>query len=92
LIHVRTSIVFEREIKKFHPNEVALVQDAIRKISADPDIARLKSYDLSDVFVHKFRGVGRQLLIAFSFTANHEIELLKIATHENFYRDLKREN
>lgn len=92
MIHAHPSLVFQKQLKKFHPNEVALVQDAISKISEDPEIARIKSYDLSDVFVYKFRGIGRQLLIAFSFTASHEIELLKVATHENFYRDLKREN
>lgn len=68
------------------------MQAAIDRISKDPDIAKIKSYDLSDVFVYKFRGIGRQLLMAFSFTATREIELLKVASHENFYRDLKREN
>lgn len=66
--------------------------EAINVISDDPEIAAIKSFDLSDVYIYKFRGIGRQLLIAFAFTANHEIELLKVASHENFYRDLKREN
>jgi hypothetical protein len=34
--------------------------------------------------------VGRTLLIAYAFLSEEWIQLIKVGSHENFYRDLKR--
>ena len=92
LIRVTPSSNFTRQFKKLHSNEQLLVDQAIDVISDSPSIGRAKNDDLTAIYVYKFRGIGRILLIGYVLLAEDWIQVIKVGPHENFYRDLKREN
>jgi mRNA-degrading endonuclease YafQ of YafQ-DinJ toxin-antitoxin module len=90
LIRITSSTSFIKEVKKFHINEQQLVEQAIIAIATSPSAGRAKIDDLTGIYVYKFRAVGRTLLTAYAFLSEEWIQLLKVGSHENFYRDLKR--
>jgi hypothetical protein len=92
LIFITSSSNFTKQFKKLHQNEQFLVDQAIGVISNSPAIGRLKTNDLTAIHVYKFRAIGRILLIGYVFLAEDWIQVIKVGPHENFYRDLKREN
>ena len=50
----------------------------------------IKKGDLAGVFVYKFKCIGQLTLLAYEYdTATRK--LLLLGSHENFYRNLKRE-
>ena len=61
-----------------------------------PNLGEQKLGDLKDIFVYKFRFNKQEYLIAYRFDRHdREIELIwinfyQIASHENFYTELKR--
>jgi len=79
---------FERKVKKFTKREKKKLDDEIRKIMDNPSIGSEKKGDLRGVFVHKFKILTNQYLLAFRFFEMN-LELIMIGPHENYYRDLK---
>ena len=57
-------------------------------ISDTPSLGEAKVGDLSGVYFYKFKLNQQLTLLAYHFD-DHEICLLNIGGHENFYRDLK---
>jgi mRNA-degrading endonuclease YafQ of YafQ-DinJ toxin-antitoxin module len=92
LIRITSSTSFNREVKKLHINEQLLVEQAVNEIATSPSVGKAKIEDLTGIYVYKFRAVGRTLLIAYAFLSEDWIQLIKVGSHENFYRDLKRGN
>ena len=83
---------FTRALKKLHPQEKRILDEAVRAITVDPQIGEMKKADLAGVRVYKYRGQTGLLLIAYRVVQDEEmIKLLAGGSHENFYRDLKRE-
>ena len=82
------SRLFERKVKKFSPELKQQLDDQVRKIIADPTIGTEKKGDLRGVFVHKFKIKTLQYLLAYRFDENI-LQLIMIAPHQNYYRDLK---
>jgi hypothetical protein len=92
---------FKKVYKKLHQNQLAEVNAALQAIIDDPEIGEQKKGDLSWLRVHKFQMVKQLTLIGycvepeFSVTLPIEIErrltFVDIGSHENFYRDIKRE-
>ena len=83
---------FARALKKLHPEEKRILDEAVRAITVDPQIGEVKKGDLAGVRVYKYRSQTRLVLVA--YRAEQEegiIKLLAVGSHENFYRDLKRE-
>jgi len=75
-----------------HPDEKRPLDDAIRLIVADPKIGELKKGDLAGVRVYKYRYHAQLLPIAYRLVDEEGvIKLLALGSHENFYRDLKRD-
>ena len=81
---------FKRAYKKLVPTHQAVVDDAVRQIIADPDIGEAKKGDLAGVHVHKFALNRQQMLLAYEWDPGRRV-LLLLGSHENFYRDLKRD-
>ncbi len=83
---------FERATKKLHPDEKQALDNAVRTIAAQPDAGEMKRGDLAGVRVFKYRHNTQLLLLAYRVAEDQDaIKLLSFGSHENFYRNLKRE-
>jgi len=79
---------FESKVKKFTEREKKKLDEEIRKILDNPSIGAEKKGDLRGVFVHKFKILTNQYLLAYRLFEEN-LELIMIGPHENYYRDLK---
>lgn len=89
-MNVNENKTFTEVVKKLHPNQKKDLDKAVKIIISDPGIGDAKVGDLSGIFVYKFKMVKQITLIAYTY--NDQIitlTLLKLGSHENFYRDLK---
>ena len=83
---------FRRKAKKLHAGEKAALDKAVKKIVSSPESGTSKKGDLAGVRVLKFKVKAQQYLLAYSYDGELELlTLLAIGTHENFYRDIKKE-
>lgn len=81
---------FMRNYKKLHTKQRSVVDDAIRKMIADPLVGEAKLGDLTGIRVYKFHMVRQQILLAYIYEDKaNTLTLLAMGPHENFYRDLK---
>ena len=84
--------IFSRRIKKLHPLEKDALDEAVRAIMDNPALGQMKKGDLAGVQVTKYKHQMEQILLAYRFSnADDPLMLLALGTHENFYRDLKRQ-
>jgi mRNA interferase RelE/StbE len=89
---VKQSGVFSRRVKKLHLAEKQALDDAVKDIIEDPAIGKLKVGDLAGVQVYKYKFKNQQNLLAYRFIEEgHVLTLLALGSHENFYRDLKKQ-
>ncbi len=86
---VRQMPAFKRVYKKLATSDQTVMDEAVRRIVANPEIGEAKKGDLAGVFVHKFPLIRRQMLLAFEWDPKTRV-LLLLGSHENFFRDLKR--
>ena len=81
---------FVKATKKLHQPQKAELDDAVRAVSAAPEIGEAKVGDLAGVRVYKFRISNQLCLLAYRILDEGSLKLLTFGPHENFYRDLKR--
>lgn len=82
---------FGRQYKKLHDNIVADVDAAVLVIANQPTIGERKKGNLADLLVFKFHSQGQLYLLG--YTLNDAVSLIyleAVASHENFYRNIKR--
>ncbi|WP_411725623.1 type II toxin-antitoxin system RelE/ParE family toxin [Methyloglobulus sp.] len=82
---------FTRAIKRLHPQEKVVLDNAVKALIENPEAGVLKIGDLSGVRVYKFKVNLNRMLLAYLY--NKDIDtptLLAYGSHENFYRDLKK--
>ena len=90
-INVVQTLTFQRQIKKLHKNQKQDLDKAICEILENPNLGEMKKGDLNGVQVYKFSMVNQLTLLAYEFFEEQlQLQLLMLASHENFYRDLKR--
>ena len=77
--------------KKLHASQKVELDAALKLISKDPFMGEAKVGDLVGVYVYKFRLSEQQVLLAYRIVDQESIKLLTFGSHENFYRDLKRQ-
>ena len=83
---------FERAVKKLKKNQKADLDEAIKAIANNPEIGDRKSGSLSHLQVYKFKMVKQLTLLAYYFDEGELIlELVSLGSHENFYRNLERQ-
>lgn len=83
---------FVRETKKLHAAEKAVLDAAVRSIAGNPEIGEMKKGDLAGVRVLKYRISTSQILLAYRVAPEEDaFKLLSFGSHENFFRDLKRD-
>ncbi|NLA90283.1 MAG: type II toxin-antitoxin system RelE/ParE family toxin [Synergistaceae bacterium] len=77
---------FKVAYKRLYPDQKAAVNEAVREIVDNPVIGEEKKGDLKGVFVHKFKCLDRQFLLAYTWDPATRT-LIALGVHENFYRD-----
>jgi len=82
---------FKKSVKKFSSKQKIGIDKAVKIIANNPDIGDRKKGDLSFLQVYKFK-INKQLfLLGYTFEEEQLVlTLLKLDSHQNFYRDLKR--
>jgi mRNA-degrading endonuclease RelE of RelBE toxin-antitoxin system len=83
---------FAKATKKLHTPQKLELDAALKLICKDPEIGEAKVGDLLGVYVYKFRLSQEQCLLAYRILDAESIKLLTFGPHENFYRDLKRQD
>ena len=81
---------FIRATKKWRPPQKLELDAALKVISANPTIGEAKVGDLAGVRVYKFRLANQICLLAYRILDAESLKLLSVGSHENFYRDFKR--
>ena len=82
---------FVKATKKLHAPQKVELDAALKLISKDPIMGEAKVGDLVGVYVYTFRLFQQQVLLAYRIVDPESIKLLTFGSHENFYRDLKRQ-
>ncbi len=82
---------FAKATRKLHAPQKVELDTALKLISKDPIIGEAKVGDLVGVYVYKFRLSQQQCLLAYRIVDQESLKLLTFGSHENFYRDLKRQ-
>ena len=91
-MRVQQSGVFSRRLKKLHRDEKKSLDIAVKAIINDLSIGQMKIGDLAGIQIYKYKHHSQQYLVAYRFVESELlITLLALGTHENFYRDLKRQ-
>ncbi len=80
---------FANNKKKLHKNQIKELDGVVREILEDPEIGEQKKGDLQSVYVYKCKITKKLFLVAYQFDET-TLTLLMVASHENFYRDLKK--
>ena len=93
-LKVSATPTFARIAKKLHAEDKKTLDQAVKKITADPSLGEEKRGDLSGVFVYKFKLNKQETLMAYELMPSKltpdELVLLGLGSHENFYAQLKR--
>lgn len=82
---------FRKAYKKLHTNIQSKVDEVIHLIIQNPNIGQEKKGDLAGVYVYKFKINNQEFLLAYEWDPRERL-LLALGVHENFYRDLKRDD
>jgi mRNA-degrading endonuclease YafQ of YafQ-DinJ toxin-antitoxin module len=91
---------FKKAYKKLHQNQLGELNTALQAIIDNPEIGERKKGDLSWLRVHKCKMVNQLTLIGYcvepEFSASlketeRRLTFVDIGSHENFYRDIKKE-
>jgi len=90
-MRILTTPTFDRVAKKLHRKQKADLDTAVAKISDDPETGEAKVGDLAGVRVFKFRICKQEYLLSYRVVDEDCIKLLALGSHENYYRDLKRQ-
>ena len=83
---------FERAVKKLHPQQKSELDEAVRTIANHPEYGEAKVGDLHGIRVYKFRLSNQLCMLAYRILDENSLKLLVFGPHENFYRDLKRQD
>ena len=63
----------------------------VRKLSEDPILGERKKGDLNFLRVHKFKIHHHDVLLGYMYKEDQLVlTLLKLGSHENFYRNMKK--
>jgi mRNA-degrading endonuclease YafQ of YafQ-DinJ toxin-antitoxin module len=81
---------FAKNKKKLLKKQVSELDNVVLKILGDPEIGEQKKGDLQSVYVYKCKITRKLFLVAYLFD-DDTLTLLTVGSHENFYRDLKKQ-
>ena len=82
---------FGRQYKKLQHNIACDVDGAVIEVANNPLLGEKKKGDLANLYVYKFHSQNQLYLLGYTLDeAVRFVYLESIASHENFYRDIKR--
>lgn len=88
---VKQTNLFRKAAKRLPAQQKAVLDKAVRNIMRDPYLGELKKGDLSFLRVYKFKLNKQLLLLGYQYVEDTALlTLLKLGSHENFYRDIKK--
>ena len=83
---------FKKAVKKLHANQKQDLDKAVKALIDSPTLGEQKKGDLSFLRVYKFKTVKQLTLLGYSYEDSTVIlELIALSSHENFYRDIKKQ-
>ncbi|CAM2882023.1 type II toxin-antitoxin system RelE/ParE family toxin [Legionella anisa] len=86
---VKQSNSFMKTVKKLPKQHKAILDEEVRKLVNNPDLGERKKGDLDFLRVHKFKLSNQGVLLGYMYEEDEIIlTLLKLGSHENFYRDI----
>lgn len=81
---------FARAVKKLPTQQKSELDVAVKAIMADPLLGEARVADLAGVRVYKVKMNKQLTLLGYEYDGETvTLHLLKLGSHENFYRDLK---
>lgn len=90
-MNVNENKTFTEAVKKLHQNQKKDLDQAVNIIISDPRVGDSKAGDLAGISVYKFKMLKQLTLLAYTYNDKTiTLTLLKLGSHENFYRDLKK--
>ena len=89
-LKIKQANSFKRSVKKLPKQHKILLDNEVRLLSKNPMLGVKKKGDLDFLRVHKFKLNNQEVLLGYMFEEDELVlTLLKLGSHENFYRDLK---
>lgn len=89
---IKQTTQFKKLIKKLSKQTKIIVDDEVKKLAENPLLGEQKKGDLDFLRVHKFKVHHQQYLLGYSYDEEIvTLNLLKLGSHENFYRDIKKQ-
>lgn len=87
---IKQSNSFKKTVKKLPKQHKLMLDEEIKTLVNHPTLGERKKGDLSFLRVHKFKLSNQDVLLGYMSEENEIIlTLLKLGTHENFYRDIR---
>ena len=83
------SPTFAKQKKKLHKQQIKDLDKAVKYIFRVPTIGGMKVGDLQGIQVYKFKSNNQQILLVYE-VVDSTLFLYTFASHENFYRELKK--
>jgi len=91
-VQINKTNAFARSARRLHKNQAISLENCIEEIRVNPTIGEGKKGDCSGIRVYKFHMLDQLSLLAYKYDeTREEIILLDVGSHENFYRNLKRQ-
>lgn len=81
---------FSKNKKKLHKKQVSELDCIVKVILDNPEIGEQKKGDLQGIYVYKCKITQQLFLVAYLFD-DETLTLLMVGSHENFYRELKKQ-
>lgn len=82
---------FKKAVKKLHKNQKWDLDEAIKALMNNPLSGDQKKGDLAFLRMYKFKMVKQLTLLGYSYAEGSiALELMALGSHENFYRDIKK--
>lgn len=81
---------FKKTVKKLSKQHKAVLDQEVKKLAVNPELRERKKGDLDFLRVHKFKLSNQEVLLGYMYEEDEIVlTLLKLGSHENFYRDIK---
>lgn len=88
---IRQSNTFRKSVKKLPKQHKIILDHEIRKLVQNPEAGERKKGDLDFLRVHKFKFSEQEVLLGYIYEEDEIVlTLLKLGSHENFYRDIRK--